>query len=53
LKTPRAGIANAARGNGHRRTRKLQSPQAAFDDTTRALIINDLENRNGLRQQIP
>jgi hypothetical protein len=29
-KTPPAGIANAARGNDKRRTRGLQSPQAAF-----------------------
>ena len=30
LKTPRAGIGNAARGNGHRRSRGLPSPHAAF-----------------------
>ena len=30
LKTPRAGIAIAARGDDQRRTRKLQSPRAAF-----------------------
>ena len=30
LKTPRAGMTNAARGNGKRRTRKSQSPRAAF-----------------------
>ncbi len=30
LQTPPAGIANAARGNAHRRTRSLPSPHAAF-----------------------
>ena len=33
LKTPRAGIGNAARGNAHRRSRGLPSPQAAFVTT--------------------
>ena len=34
-KIPPAGIANAARGNGHRRTRGLQSPQPAFGSPLR------------------
>ncbi|MBQ6192215.1 MAG: hypothetical protein IJK51_07955 [Bacteroidaceae bacterium] len=34
-KIPPAGIANAARGNGHRRTRGLQSPQLAFGSPLR------------------
>jgi len=32
LKTPHAGIAIAARGNGQRRTRRFESPHAAFEN---------------------
>jgi len=40
-KTPHAGIENAARGNAKRRTRKLQSPHAAFE-----IPLQGVENYN-------
>ena len=39
LKTPRAEMAIAARGNGQRRTRKLPSPHAAFYASAKGLRI--------------
>ena len=37
VKTPRAGMTNAARGDCHRRTRKLPTPHAAFSDALKGI----------------